>query len=347
MGGEEHVSRDERRLTSFDVAARAGVSQSTVSRALSGSPTITEATRLRVMEAARELGYVIDERAARLRSGVSKTIAVVVIGRPGQGAAAVNPFYYSLLGSVCTAAATLGYQSLVSIQSEPEQFFGQFIERGQADAVVVLGTATNRAAWDYFSEYRASQANMAFWGSPFEGPGYVRSDNHSGARLAVERLVAAGYRRIAFIGETDGAQRQFRERYEGYRTALEAAGLEISDPVTAPGESREEQGAGAIAALRSGTGSFDAVFSACDAMALGALAALRDAGVSVPDDFGVIGFDGLGVGAHSSPPLTTIEPDFAEAGLNLVEAALGGTNDDRDRRVSVTLVERASARPMQ
>lgn len=341
------MSRDERRLTSFDVAARAGVSQSTVSRALSGSPTITEATRLRVMEAARDLGYVVDERAARLRSGVSKTIAVVVIGREGQGAAAVNPFYYSLLGSVCTAAATLGYQSLVSIQAEPEQFFGQFIERGQADAVVVLGTATNRAAWDYFSEYRASQANMAFWGSPFEGPGYVRSDNHLGARLAVERLVAAGYGRIAFIGETDGAQRQFRERYEGYRAALEAAGLDAFEPVTAPGQTREEQGAGAIAALRSHTAAFDAVFSACDAMALGALAALREAGVCVPDQFGVIGFDGLGVGAHSSPPLTTIEPDFAEAGLNLVEAALGGADDDRDRRVSVTLVERASARAPQ
>jgi DNA-binding LacI/PurR family transcriptional regulator len=338
------VSRDERRLTSFDVAAKAGVSQSTVSRALSGSPTITEATRLRVMEAARELGYVVDERAARLRSGVSKTVAVVVIGRPGQGAAAVNPFYYSLLGSVCTAAATLGYQSLVSIQSDPEHFFGQFIERGQADAVVVLGTATNRAAWDYFSDYRASQQNMAFWGAPFDGQGYVRSDNHQGARLAVERLVTGGYRRIAFIGETDGAQRQFRERYEGYREALEAAGLPVFAPITAPGDTREAQGAGAIAALRSGQEEFDAVFSACDAMALGALAALRDAGVAVPDQVGVVGFDGLGVGAHSSPPLTTIEPDFAEAGLNLVEAALGGANDDRDRRVSVTLVERASAR---
>lgn len=340
------MSRDERRLTSFDVAARAGVSQSTVSRALSGSPTITEATRLRVMEAARELGYVVDERAARLRSGVSKTIAVVVIGRPGQGAASVNPFYYSLLGSVCTAAATLGYQSLVSIQSDPEQFFGQFIERGQADAVVVLGTATNRAAWDYFSEFRASQANVAFWGAPFDGRGYVRSDNRDGARLAVERLVAGGYRSIAFIGETDGAQRQFRERHDGYRAALEAAGLPAFDPVTAPGDTREQQGAGAIAALRTKGTSFDAVFSACDAMALGALAALREAGLSVPDEVGVIGFDGLGVGAHSSPPLTTIEPDFAEAGLNLVEAALGGADDDSDRRVSVALVERASARPI-
>ncbi|ABC62730.1 LacI family DNA-binding transcriptional regulator [Erythrobacter litoralis] len=338
------MSRDERRLTSFDVAAKAGVSQSTVSRALSGSPTITEATRTRVIEAARELGYVVDERAARLRSGKSKTIAVVVIGRAGQGAASVNPFYYSLLGSVCTAAAQRGYQALVSIQSEPEHFFGQFIERGQADAVVVLGTATNREAWRYFDDYRETQARMAFWGSPFDGPGYVRSDNKAGARLAVERLVQGGYKRIGFIGETDGAQRQFRERYEGYCETLEAAGLPCFDAVTASGETREAQGAGAVKALLAQKTGYDAVFSACDAMALGALTALREADKSVPGDFGVIGFDGLGVGAHSSPPLTTIEPDFAEAGLNLVEAALGGADEDRDRRVSVHLVERASAR---
>ncbi|NNC59841.1 MAG: LacI family DNA-binding transcriptional regulator [Erythrobacter sp.] len=326
------------------MAARAGVSQSTVSRALSGSSTITEATRTRVMEAARELGYVVDERAARLRSGKSRTIAVVLIGRAGQGAAAVNPFYYSLLGSVCTAAAQLGYQSLVSIQSEPEQFFGQFVERGQADAVVVLGTATNREAWRHFEEYRQQQDRLAFWGAPFEGRGYVRSDNRDGARLAVERLLAGGYCKIAFIGETDGAQRQFQERYEGYCAALEDAGLPCLEAITAPGITREEQGAGAIAVMRRENIEFDAVFSACDAMALGALAALREADIAVPESVGVIGFDGLGVGEHSSPPLTTIEPDFVEAGLNLVEAALGGADDDRDRRVSVRLVERESAR---
>ena len=339
------MSRDERRLTSFDVAARAGVSQSTVSRALSGSPTITEATRIRVVEAARELGYVVDERAARLRSGKSRTIAVVVIGRAGQGASSVNPFYYALLGSVCTAAAALGYQALVSIQAEPEELFGQFVERGQADAVVVLGTTTNREAWRYFSDYRESNDAMAFWGSPFDGPGYVRSDNSEGARLAVERLIRGGYRNIAFIGETDGAQRQFRERYEGYCATLQSAGLPCFEAVTAKGATREEQGAQAIAALLAQGGAYDAVFSACDAMAFGALGALREAGRKVPDDFGVIGFDGLGVGAHSSPPLTTIEPDFSEAGLNLVEAALAGAGDDRDRRVAVRLVERASARP--
>ncbi|HBM71033.1 MAG TPA: LacI family transcriptional regulator, partial [Erythrobacter sp.] len=116
-----------RPVTSIDVAERAGVSQSTVSRALSGSETITEATRRRVELAAEELGYQVNARAAGLRRGETGTIAIVVIGRDGQGPAAINPFYYSLLGSTCAAAAERGYEALVSFQAQPEEFFGHYV----------------------------------------------------------------------------------------------------------------------------------------------------------------------------------------------------------------------------
>ena len=131
-----------RRVTSIDVAERAGVSQSTVSRALSGSETITEATRRRVELAAEQLGYHVNARAAGLRRGETGTIAIVVIGREGQGPAAINPFYYSLLGSTCAAAAERGYEALVSFQARAEEFFGHYVARRQADGVVVIGTAT-------------------------------------------------------------------------------------------------------------------------------------------------------------------------------------------------------------
>ena len=94
---ESGESGERRRVTSFDVAERAGVSQSTVSRALAGLETITEATRRRVEEAARELGYFVDSRAARLRSGETRTVAVVVIAREGGDARAVNPFTFQVL----------------------------------------------------------------------------------------------------------------------------------------------------------------------------------------------------------------------------------------------------------
>ena len=175
-----------RPVTSIDVAERAGVSQSTVSRALSGSETITEATRRRVELAAEELGYQVNARAAGLRRGETGTIAIVVIGRDGQGPAAINPFYYSLLGSTCAAAAERGYEALVSFQAQPEEFFGHYVARRQADGVVVIGTATNQAAWDYFTACAKTAGRMAFWGSPFDDSVWVRSDNRDGGRLAVD-----------------------------------------------------------------------------------------------------------------------------------------------------------------
>ena len=333
-----------RRMTSIDVAERAGVSQSTVSRALSGSETITEATRRRVEQAARELGYFVNARAAGLRKGETGTIAIVVIGREGEGAAAVNPFYYSMLGSTCAAAAERGYEALVSFQAQPEDFFGHYVARRQADGVVVIGTATNGAAWDYFRQCAKETDAIAFWGSPFDDAVWVRSDNREGGRLAVQRLIDSGASKIVFVGDTNSSQRQFSERYDGYKAALEAAGLPSSDPVVSEGEDRVSQGRSAIAALVAAGADFDGLFFACDAMALGALEELAARGISVPGQVGVVGFDGLGSGEFSAPSLTTVEPDFAVAGKLLVDTALAGDGPKPERRVPVRLVERSSVR---
>lgn len=333
-----------RRVTSIDVAERAGVSQSTVSRALAGSETITPATRRRVELAAEELGYHVNMRAAGLRRGETGTIAIVVIGREGQGPAAINPFYYSLLGSTCAAAAERGYEALVSFQAKPEELFGHYVACRQADGVVVIGTATNHAAWDYFRKCAEDTEGIAFWGSPFDDSVWVRSDNRDGGRIAVERLVASGARQIVFVGDTASSQRQFRERYDGYRSAMEAAGLAPVDAVVSEGSDRVSQGCNAVAQLVESGAGFDGLFFACDAMALGALEELAARAIDVPNDVGVIGFDGLGSGEFSSPPLTTVEPDFAQAGMLLVDTALASQDERPERPVAVHLVERASVR---
>ena len=337
------VAPPPRRVTSFDVAERAGVNQSTVSRALKGDPSITEQTRIKVEDAARELGYFVDDRAARLRSGKTETVAIVVIAREGLDATEINPFHYNLLGSTCAAASARGYQALVSIQSAPEHFYSDYIESRQADCVIVLGTATNDAAWE-FHRPLLSRDHVASWGSPFDEHARTSSDNVAGGRMAVEALLSAGYRDIAFIGDTGDRQYQFRERYEGYRQAMAEAGLSATEPVFAEAEMRVEQGRRAARALLQSGVPCDALFCCCDAMALGALEALNEAGVDVPEAIGIIGFDGLGVGAHSNPPLTTIEPDFKQAGIALVEAALGERSSEAELRVPVRLVERSSVR---
>lgn len=330
------------RVTSIDVAERAGVSQSTVSRALSGSETITAATRQRVEQAAEELGYHVNMRAAGLRKGETGSIAIVVIGREGQGPASINPFYYSLLGSTCAAAAERGYEALVSFQAKEDQFFGHYVARRQADGVVVIGTATNGPAWDYFRDVASSNDAIAFWGSPFDDAVWVRSDNHEGGVIAVQRLIDGGARSIIFVGDPHSSQRQFLERFNGYRAVMDSAGLQAHDPIVSDGDDRVSQGRNAVIELCEKGLHFDGLFFACDAMALGALEELAARGISVPGDVGVIGFDGLGSGEFSSPPLTTVEPDFAEAGRLLVETALAGEDDRAERRVPVRLVERAS-----
>ena len=180
-----------RRPTSFDVAERAGVSQPTVSRALSGSPAIAEATRRKVIEAAEALGYFVDERAARLRRGSTGTLAVVVICREGDSAASINPFAYALLGSVCVAASERGFETLVSFQARAGEFFGHHQEQGRADGLVVIGTTTNAPAWEHFRALETEGRRVAYWGSPFDELDWVRSDNRAAGRLAVEHLLAA------------------------------------------------------------------------------------------------------------------------------------------------------------
>lgn len=330
------------RVTSFDVAEAAGVSQSTVSRALAGSPSITEETRARVEAAASALGYHVDARAARLRSGRTGTLAIVVVGRTGFDPTRVSGFHYALLGSTCAAAAECGYQSLVSFQSEPASFSWNYVAQGQADGLVVMGTSVNRAAWNDLLE-TAPEGPVAVWGTPFEDDRWVRADNHTGARLAVERLIDAGYRRIAFMGAVDSEHPQFAERYAGYCETLNAHGLPLFDPFQVAGDDRVVGGAEATARMLDSEVRPDAIFAANDAIALGVLEALDRAGVRVPSEFGVVGFDGLAAGVHSHPPLTTIEPDFAEAGRALV-SCICDPEEEPTRRVPVRLIERGSVR---
>ena len=331
-----------RRPTSFDVAERAGVSQPTVSRALSGSPAIAEATRRRVIEAAEALGYFVDERAARLRRGSTGTLAVVVICREGDSASTINPFAYALLGSVCAAASGRGFETLVSFQARTQDFFGHYQEQGRADGLIVIGTTTNAPAWEYLRSLESEERRVAYWGSPFEDLEWVRSDNRAAGRLAVEHLLAAGYKRPCFLGALGTPQVQFTERYEGYAEAMREAGLEPCLAPTVNAATREEEGRRAARRLIERGEGIDAVFAACDAMALGALEAFAAADIAVPDEVGVMGFDDLVAGRFSRPPLTTIAPDPAEAGAALVEAVLDDNGTTARRRVPVSLIARGS-----
>ena len=334
------------RVTSFDVAAEAGVSQSTVSRALAGDPVVSEATRRRVTEAARKLNYSVDENAARLRTGRTGTLAVVVICRPDEDRKDLNPFTYALLGTICAAASTRGYDTLVSFQDGPENLSGRYEEQRKADGTIVIGTTQNELAWRYFRDLAQAGAHQVCWGSPYDDLEWIRADNHGGARLATGHLIERGCRRIACIGSAGPLQRQFQERYDGYAERMAEGGLEPWLVESDYGLPREEQGRLAARALLASGRPFDGVFAVCDELALGALQEFAEAGVRVPQDAALIGFDGIRASTLAMPPLSTVQADFAAAGAMLVDKLLAGIAGEshQQRRVPVQLLVRESTR---
>jgi DNA-binding LacI/PurR family transcriptional regulator len=210
---------------------------------------VSEATRARVAAAAAKLKYHVDENAARLRTGKTGTLAVVVIVRPEQDMKDFNPFHFSLLGSVCAAASARGHDTLVSFQGAPDELRGLYQEQRKADGMIVIGTSENPAAWDYFHGVADSGAHVICWGSPHEDLDWIRSDNRGGARLATSHLIESGYRNIVCIASETSAQRQFKERWQGYAERMAEEKLPAHLVTFEEGYSRDEQGRRAALAL--------------------------------------------------------------------------------------------------
>ena len=268
-----------------------------------------------------------------------------MICRPGQDRKDLNPFYFALLGSTCAAAAARGYEVLVAFQDSPANFWGHYQERRKADGMIVIGTSENTEAWDYFGQLPEG-SHWVCWGAPSDAFPWVRSDNHAGAMMATRHMLVRGYKQIICLGSETSPQRQFKERYDGYADAMREAGLEPFMQRIERGLEREEQGRRAAAALIESGRPFDAIFGVSDEIALGGLKELTTRGYRIPEDIGVVGFDGVRAGAWSNPQLTTVESDFEVAGSLLVDrliATIGGEAPSL-ARVPVRLIVRGSTR---
>lgn len=338
------MNREMRKSTAWDVAERAGVSQSTVSRVFTGSVRISAPTRDRVLQAARDLDYAPDKRASRLRSGQTGVIAVVVVIRSQDSAQEINPFAYILLGSVCRAASARGYETLVSFQASEDEFYGRYVERREADALIVLGTTQNPPAWEYFRPLLQSDDSAICWGLPFDEANSIRSDNRRGGQLVAEHLWQQGYRQPVFLGPIDSEQRQFHERYQGFVEGWAAHSIKPGLIHQSTSRDRFQQGYDAAKHMLESDRECDCIFAACDFIAIGAQEALSESGVNMPQQIGIVGFDGLAAAAHASPPLTTIKPDLEEAGRQLVSSVLGEDEEAGSALAPVELIARQSTR---
>lgn len=306
--------------TSFDIAELAGVSQPTVSRALRGSPTVSEVTRRRIEEIARQLNYKVDKNASNLRSRHSNTLALLLFEDPTPDDSMINPFFLAMLGSITRATARRGYDLLVSFQQLSSDWHTDYEDSRKADGLILLGYGDYRDYQERHARLVEQGTHFVRWGS--EEPGHpevvVGSDNRAGGNAVTRHLIDNGRRRIGFIGEIGIGSPEFRARYDGYCDALREAGLTPDTAAQVSAHNTEEDGKAAARLLLERGTELDAIVCASDMIAIGAMRALQQAGKTVPDDVALTGFDDILAAGFANPPLTTVVQDVRGAGELLV-----------------------------
>ncbi|TNB75637.1 LacI family transcriptional regulator [Arthrobacter sp. BB-1] len=300
------------------VAERAGVSVATVSRALRAVPGVSTATRKRVQAAARELGYSASPAASRLATGQTMTVGIVV-------PVLAKWFFGKVIGEAAHALREAGFDVLLYELATPgqrERFFGTAQLHGRTDGVIIVALQPSREELD--SLVSQGQA-VALLGGHSDGVGSVSVDNVGAGRAAVRHLLHLGHQRIAFIGIRDEEGSNLGgvpplERLMGYREGLAEAGLDAGEDLVQFDENSVDGGAAAISRLLVTEVPPTAAFVASDEMAFGVLKILRQAGLEVPQDFSVLGFDNHEL--CDVVGLTTMDHDVAGQGQDAAQILL-------------------------
>ena len=335
------------RPTSFDIAYRAGVSQPTVSRALRGDKSVSQATREKIERIARELNYAVDRNASSLRTQRTNTIALLFFEDPTPDESMINPFFLSMLGSITRACGNRGLDLLISFQRMEDDWHVKYQDSKRADGLILLGYGDYTLYAERLDQLVKAGTHFARWGSVSSDSSgaTVGSDNIDAGRLVGEHFIERGRRKIAFLGHADEHYPEFAHRYQGLCEALREQGIEPDPALQFDAVTSDEAGYAAARRLIGGGATFDAVFAASDVIAIGAMRALDEAGRSVPGDVAVVGFDNIPAASMTHPPLSTIMQDTQGAGELLVETLLAHIegSDPPPTRLPTRLIARASS----
>ncbi|MDQ8756787.1 LacI family DNA-binding transcriptional regulator [Sphingosinicella sp. LHD-64] len=324
-----------------DIAALAGVSISTASRALNDSPSINARTKQLIWKLAREHDYPFRRYMPAGPIGANGTIAVVVPPPQGREGQLDDPFFLELFAGVSDAARERGCDLLVS-HLLPASFadLSAAMTTSRADGVIFLGQSSLHHALNRLAE---SEGRFAVWGAQLPEQAYcsVGSDNLAGGRRATAHLVRLGRRRIVYLGDTEAPE--VTQRVRGHVEALEQAGIAHDPALMVPAHFTVESSEASVDALLARGVKFDGIVAASDLIALGAIRALLHAGISVPEDVSVIGYDDVPFARYSRPALTTLRQDTARAGRLLVSKLLDtGGGEMRSERLPTELIVRES-----
>jgi DNA-binding LacI/PurR family transcriptional regulator len=339
----EPSGNEQRRLQMVDIARLAGVSVSTVSRALNGSELVNAETRQRVADLARSLNYSINFGARNLRLQENKTVAVVVPYDVRSRQHISDPFFLSIVGSIADALTDRGYDMLLSrVDAERLDLASHWFDSGKAIGVVLIGQWRQH---DQLNDMAARKLPLVVWGGEMAQQLYcsVGGDNVLGGALATRHLLALGRRRVGLVWGSPLPEVWLRR--QGYLQALGEAGLQADPALELAAPFEPGVATGIVREFCTAQRGFDAVVCCSDVLALLVIQALRAAGRSVPGDVAVIGYDDMPLAAYCDPPLTTVHQPVAEAGAQLVEALLGQLRGERagPRTMPVYLKLRESA----
>jgi len=299
-----------------DIARKARVSHSTVSRALRDSPMVNPATRERIHKIAAEQGYTVSAVARSLVTRRTNTIGVVVTS-------IADPFVGEVVGGIEECAILHGYSViLATCHAEPERELRAVrgLRERRVDGILVTASRVGALYLPLLAEM-----NVPIVLINNQHPGAfgfnVTIDNQDGARQATAHLAGLGHRRIAYIGDRCGFQSD-TERFAGYQQALESAGIPFEPQLVAYGDGGADTGQQAMAELLARPSRPTAVFCYNDMQALGALRSARTRGLHVPGDLSLVGFDDLYLASYIDPPLTTVHQPKHEMGRTAAETLL-------------------------
>jgi DNA-binding LacI/PurR family transcriptional regulator len=332
-----------RRLQMADIARLAGVSTSTVSRALSHSPLVNQETRDRILDLARSLNYTINIGAQNLRLQQNRTVAVVIPIDQSSRQQLSDPFFLSMLGSLADALSEQGFDTLVSrVDADQVDAAAAPFDGGRAIGVILIGQGRHH---DQLNKMAARGVPFVVWGAQLPQQLYttVGGDNITGGRLATERLLAQGRRRIAFLGDT--TLPEVEKRHRGYVEALAAHGLAPDPQLHVTVSFLPESGGQAVEELARRGVDYDGMFACSDLLAMKAIHAMRAQGRDVPSDVAVVGYDDIELSSYFHPPLTTVCQPRDVAARALVSALLACVDGQPAPSVQLPteLVVRASA----
>jgi len=324
-----------------EVAAAAGVSRSTVSRVVNGSTSVSPAALEAVQRAIADLNYVPNRAARSLASRATMAIALVVPEDTTRFFG--DPFFAAVVSGINARLSRSDYVlNLIIASDDPRDKAGAYVRSGAVDGAVVVSHHTS----DTFIDRIAAAVPVVYGGRPVrerERDYYVDVDNEAGAYLGTKHLIDQGRRRIASICGPLSMPAGV-DRVDGYRRALAEAGLE-SGPIE-DGNFTADGGSAAMQRILDTGIPFDGLFVASDLMARGALAVLGRAGIRVPEDAAIVGFDDSPVATAVRPNLTTVRQPSHEQGERMADvllSLLAGGDPPHVTVLDTSLVVRDSA----